>query len=194
MDICTLEAESPALSAIVACHKVVRDYVGSSEQATLVVLRRSVPITADGLQRLRDELLTLKERRREAAELIQQSREDSPGARDEGEGSETKNEQAFIEGRIREIEAVIAAAEIIDEQEIQGSDVVRLGSTVTVRPVPKRTDVDYRIVGPAEVDPKNGFLSDESPVGKALLGAKVGDTVEVATPTGVRKFKVKAIS
>ena len=194
MDICTLEAESPVLSAIVACHKVVRDYVGSSEQATLVVLRRSVPITADGLQRLRDELLTLKERRREAAELIQQSREDSPGARDEGEGSETKNEQAFIEGRIREIEAVIAAAEIIDEQEIQGSDVVRLGSTVTVRPVPKRTDVDYRIVGPAEVDPKNGFLSDESPVGKALLGAKVGDTVEVATPTGVRKFKVKAIS
>lgn len=159
-----------------------------------MVLRRSVPITADGLQRLRDELVKLKERRREAAELIQQSREDSPGARDEGEGSETKNEQAFIEGRIREIEAVISAAAVIDEQEIQGSDIVRLGSTVTVRPVPKRTDVNYRIVGPAEVDPKNGFLSDESPVGKALLGARVGDTVEVATPTGVRKFKVKAIS
>ena len=163
-------------------------------QAIHVVLRRSVPITADGLQRLRDELLTLKERRREAAEQIQQSREDSPGARDEGDGGETKNEQAFIEGRIREIEAVISAAEVIDEQEIQGSDVVRLGSTVTVRPLPKRTDVDYRIVGPAEVDPKNGFLSDESPVGKALLGARVGETVEVATPTGVRKFKVKAIS
>jgi len=159
-----------------------------------VVLRRSVPITADGLQRLRDELVNLKERRRETAELIQQSREDSPGARDEGDGNETKNEQGFIEGRIREIEAIIAAAEVIDEQEIQGSDVVRLGSTVTVRPLPKRTDVNYRIVGPAEVDPKNGFLSDESPVGKALLGAKVGDTVEVATPTGVRKFRVKAIS
>ena len=159
-----------------------------------MVLRRSVPITADGLQRLRNELVTLKERRREAAELIQQSREDSPGARDEGDGSETKNEQAFIEGRILEIEAVISAAEVIDEQEILGSDVVRLGSTVTVRPQPKRTDVTYRIVGPAEVDPKNGFLSDESPVGKALLGAMVGDTVEVSTPTGVRKFKVKAIS
>ena len=159
-----------------------------------MVLRRSVPITADGLQRLRDELVKLKERRREAAVLIQQAREDSPGARDEGEGTETKNEQAFIEGRILEIEAVLSAAEVIDEQEIQGSDVVRLGSTVTVRPVPKRTDVNYRIVGRAEVDPKNGFLSDESPVGKALLGAKVGDTVEVATPNGVRKFKVKAIS
>ncbi len=182
------------MNAIVACHNVVRLCVRLSGQAGLVVLRRSVPITADGLQRLRSELVKLKERRREAAELIQQSREDSPGARDEGDGSETKNEQAFIEGRIREIEAVISAAEVIDEQEIQGSDVVRLGSTVTVRPLPKRTDVDYRIVGPAEVDPKNGFLSDESPVGKALLGAKVGDTVEVATPTGVRKFKVKAIS
>ena len=138
-----------------------------------MVLRRSVPITADGLQRLRDELVKLKERRREAAELIQQSREDSPGARDEGEGSETKNEQAFIEGRIREIEAVISAAEVIDEQEIEGSDVVRLGSTVTVRPMPKRTDVNYRIVGPAEVDPKNGFLSDESPVGKASSGPRL---------------------
>ncbi len=153
-----------------------------------------MPITADGLQKLRDELLILKERRREAAELIQQVREDSPGARDEGEGGETINEQAFIEGRIREIEAVIAAAEVIDEDEVQGSEVVRLGSTVTVRPLPKRTDVSYRIVGPAEVDPKNGYLSDESPVGKALLGARVGDTVEVATPTGVRKFRVKAIT
>ncbi len=159
-----------------------------------MVLRRSVPITAVGLQKLRDELLTLKERRREAAELIQQVREDSPGARDEGEGGETINEQAFIEGRIREIEAVIAAAEIIDEEEVQGSEIVRLGSTVTVRPLPKRTDVNYRIVGPAEVDPKNGYLSDESPVGKALLGARVGDTVEVSTPTGVRKFRVKAIA
>ncbi len=159
-----------------------------------MVLRRSVPITAQGLQNLRDELLTLKERRREAAELIQQSIENSPGARDEGEGIETQSEQFFIEGRIREIEAVISSAEVIDEEEIQGSDTVRLGSTVTVRPMPKRTDVNYRIVGPAEVDPKNGFLSDESPVGKALLGSKVGDTVEVSTPTGVRKFRVKAIS
>ncbi len=159
-----------------------------------MVLRRSVPITAEGLQRVRDELVTLKERRRQAAELIQQSREDSPGARDEGEGGETKNEQGFIEGRILEIEALIAAAVVIDEQEIQGSDIVRLGSTVTVRPLPRRTDVNYRIVGPAEVDPQNGFLSDESPVGKALLGSRVGDTVEVTTPTGVRKFRVKAIS
>ena len=159
-----------------------------------MVLRRSVPITAEGLQRLRNELLTLQERRREAAVLIQQSREDSPGARDEGEGNETKDEQASIESRILEIETIISAAEVIDEEEIQGSDIVRLGSSVTVRPMPKRTDVTYRIVGPAEVDPKNGFLSDELPVGQALLGARVGDTVEVATPSGVRKFRIKAIS
>ncbi len=160
----------------------------------LVVFQRSVPITADGLQKLRDELLSLKERRRQAAELIQQVREDSAGARGEGEGEETISEQLFIEGRIREIEAAIAASVVIDEAEIQGSDFVRVGSTVTVRPQRKRTDVSYRIVGSAEVDPKNGYLSHESPVGKALLGAKVGDTVSVSTPNGVRKFKVKAIS
>ena len=159
-----------------------------------MVTRRSIPVTAEGLQRLRGELASLLDRRRQAAQQIQQMREDSTGSLEEGDGYETVNEQSFIEGRIREIEAVIASAEIIDEQEIRGSDIVMLGSIVTVRPVPKRTDVEYRIVGPAEVDPKNGYLSDESPVGKALLGAKVGDTVEVSTPNGVRKFKVKAIS
>ena len=159
-----------------------------------MVTRRSVPITEAGLQKLQDELTTLQRRRREAAELIQQSWEDSPGARDEGEGNETKDQQSFIVGRIREIETLLANAELIDEQEVRGSDTVRIGSTVVVRPAPKRTDVEYRIVGPAEGDPKNGQLSDESPVGKALLGAKVGDTVEVDTPTGIRKFKVKAIS
>ncbi len=163
-------------------------------EVMLVAIRRSVPITAEGLEKLREELRSLKDQRRQAGELIQQVREDSPGARDEGEGEETINEQAFIEGRIREIEAVIATAEVIDEDAVQGSDVVRVGSTVTVRPLRKRKDVDYRIVGPTEVDPKNGYLSDESPVGKALLGARVGDTVEVSTPNGVRKFRVKAIS
>ena len=159
-----------------------------------MVLRRTVPITAEGLERLRGELRTLNERRRQAAELIHQMREDSAGSREEGDGDETLGEQFFIEGRIQEIEAIIAAAEVIDETQIKDSDVVQVGSIVTVRPLPKRKDVDYRIVGPAEVDPKNGLVSDESPVGKALLGAKVGDTVEVTTPNGVRKFRVKAIS
>lgn len=159
-----------------------------------MVTRRTVPITADGLQRLQDKLRDLQERRRAAAELIQQSREDSPGTWDEGDGAESVNQQAFIEGEIREIEAIILSAELIDESVAKDSDIVRLGSTVTIRPSRKRTDITYRIVGPTEVDPKNGLLSDESPVGKALLGAKVGDTVEVSTPAGMRKFKVKAIS
>ena len=159
-----------------------------------MVSRRTVPITKEGLERLRQELVNLQQQRRQAALQIQQSREDSAGSHEEGDGYETKHEQFFIEGRIREINALIAAAEVIDDQEVRDSDIVRVGSTVTVRPLPKRTDVSYRIVGPAEVDPKNGFLSDESPVGKALLGAKVGDTVEVSTPAGVRKFRIKAIS
>ncbi len=159
-----------------------------------MVTRRSVPITAEGLEKLQDELSQLQRRRREAAELIQQTRDDSPGARDEGEGIETRDQQGFIVGRIREIEAIVAAAEVIDETQIKDSDTVIVGSTVTVRPLPKRTDVEYRIVGPAEGDPQARKLSDESPVGKALLGAKVGDTVAVETPSGLRKFKVKAIS
>ena len=158
-----------------------------------MVVRRSIPITAQGLERLRSELADLKQRRRTAAQQIQQVREDSPGARDEGEGEETKIEQAFIEGRIREIEAVIDTAELIDEEKAHQSDVVRLGSTVTVRPSRRRKDFTYTIVGPTEVDPANGRVSDESPVGQALLGAKVGETVEVNAPNGLLKLKVKAI-
>lgn len=159
-----------------------------------VTLRRTIPVTREGLERLRAELNDLKTRQRpEAALRIQQSREDSAGGQEEGEGLETRAEQSFIEGRIREIETVIANAELIDEEQAHRSDVVQLGSTVTVRPSRRRKDFTYMIVGPAEVDPSSGRVSDESPVGKALLGAKVGDTVEVQAPAGLLKLKVKAI-
>ena len=159
-----------------------------------MVTRRSVPITQGGLAALHEELNALLQQRRAAADRIRQVREDSTGSRDEGEGLETLDEQGFIEGRIREIEAILAVADVIDESDVQGSDTVQIGNTVTVRPVPKRTDVVYKIVGPTEADPKNGKVSGESPVGMALLGAKVGDTVEVATPSGARRFKVRDIS
>ena len=159
-----------------------------------MTLRRTIPITQQGLERLRAELNDLKTRQRpEAALRIQQSREDSAGGQEEGEGLETRAEQSFIEGRIREIETVIANAELIDEEQAHRSDVVQLGSTVTVRPSRRRKDFTYTIVGPAEVDPSSGRVSDESPVGKALLGAKVGDVVEVQAPAGLLKLRVKAI-
>ena len=151
-------------------------------------------MTRAGLERLRAELNDLKTRQRpEAALRIQQSREDSAGGQAEGEGLETRAEQSFIEGRIRELEALIANAELIDEAGAHGSDTVRLGSTVTVRPSRRRKDFKYMLVGPTEVDPSSGRVSGDSPVGKALLGARVGDTVEVQAPAGLLKLKVKAI-
>ena len=160
----------------------------------LVTTRRNIPVTREGLERLRVELSDLKTRQRpEAAARIQQSREDSHGGRADGEGEETRTEQAFIEGRIRELEMVIANAELIDVEQAQQSDTVQLGSTVTVRLSRRRTDLKYMIVGPTEVDPSNGRVSDVSPVGKALLGARVGETVEVQAPAGLLKLRVKAI-
>lgn len=157
-------------------------------------IRKVIPVTAEGLKRLREELNDLKTRARpEAALRIQQSREDSPGAQAEGEGEETRAELLFIEGRIRELEALIANSELIDEAGAQGSETVRLGSTVTVRPARRRKDRKYMLVGPTEVDPASGRVSGESPVGKALLGARVGDTVSVEAPAGLLKLKVKAI-
>ena len=151
-------------------------------------------MTREGLERLRVELNDLKTRQRpEVAARIQQSREDSHGGRVDGEGQETRAEQAFIEGRIRELEVVISNAELIDVEQAHLSDTVRLGSTVTVRPSRRRKDLKYMIVGPTEVDPSNGRVSDVSPVGKALLGARVGEIVEVQAPAGLLKLKVKAI-
>ena len=162
--------------------------------ADIAIVRKTIPITAAGLQKLRDELTDLKTRARpEAAARIQQTLEDSPGARSEGEGEETKAEQGLIESRIRELEVLIANSELIDERQASKSGIVMLGSTVTVRPARHRTDRKYMIVGPAEVDPGGGRVSDESPVGQALLGAKVGDTVEVQAPAGVVKLHVRAI-
>ena len=88
---------------------------------------------------------------------------------------------------------VISNAELIDVEQAHLSDTVRLGSTVTVRPSRRRKDLKYMIVGPTEVDPSNGRVSDVSPVGKALLGARVGEIVEVQAPAGLLKLKVKAI-
>ena len=151
-------------------------------------------MTREGLERLRAELNDLKTRQRpEVAARIQQSREDSHGGRVDGEGQETRAEQAFIEGRIRELEVVISNAELIDVEQAHLSDTVRLGSTVTVRPSRRRKDLKYMIVGPTEVDPSNGRVSDVSPVGKALLGARVGEIVEVQAPAGLLKLRVKAI-
>ena len=157
-----------------------------------MAVQKPVPITKAGVKRLQTELDDLRSEKRPAvAARIHDTREDSPGSQGDGEYEEAKNEQAFIEGRIREVEELLANAEIIDEKQARNSSTVRLGATVTV--TVNRKQQAFTIVGMAEVDPTKGYVSDESPVGRALLGRKKGDTVEVEAPSGTITMRIKDI-
>ena len=105
------------------------------------------------------------------------------------EYDEAKNEQAFTEGRILQLENMLKNAEVVDESEIP-TDTVSVGSIVKVKDYDFDEEVEYTIVGSAEADPMNFRISNESPVGKGLIGKKVGDVVEVNVPDGVSKFEV----
>ena len=148
-------------------------------------------LTAEGKQKLEEELdYLVNVRRREVAEFIRLAKEEG----DLSENSaydEAKLNQGFVEGRIQTIQAQLRNAVIIEKN--GNSDEVHLGSQVTVEEegVGKET---YFIVGSAEADPLNGKISNESPIGRALLGAKVGDTVRAETPGGEVAFKVVKIA
>lgn len=141
------------------------------------------------LQQLEDELHELKEVKR--AEIAQKIKE----AREQGDLSENaeydaaKDEQRDIELRIEEIEKILKNAEVYLEEDI-AADVVGLGSTVTILDVEYNEEVVYKIVGSTEADSLNGKISNESPVGKALVGAKKGATITVEAPAGELKYKV----
>ena len=156
-------------------------------------MAKTIKITDDGLKKLQDELEHLKTfGRADIAEKIKVAR----GYGDLSENSEydeAKNEQAKIEARIVELEAMLKNVEIISE--IKGSaKTVRVGVKVKVYDEEYDEECEYRVVGSTESDPKNNKISDESPVGKALLGKKVGDEVIVEAPAGEIKLKVLAIS
>lgn len=151
---------------------------------------RQTFITADGLQKLRDELQNLKTvKRREIAQRIQEAKE-LGDLSENAEYVEAKNEQSFVEGRIAELESAVKNAVII--QDIKGNGQVRVGSKVTVRCDGKT--MTYAIVGSNESDPGNGRISNESPLGQALLGKKADDSVEVTVPSGTRIFTISSIA
>jgi len=154
---------------------------------------KTIKITDDGLKKLEAELKMLKtEGRTDIAEKIRVAR----GYGDLSENSEydeAKNEQAKIEARIVEIEAMLKNVEIISD--IKGTaKTVMVGVTVKVLDVEYDEELEYRIVGPIDADPRNGKISDESPVGKALIGKKVGDEVTADAPGGEIKLKILKIS
>ena len=156
-------------------------------------MAKSIMITAEGLKQLEDELDLLKgEKRKEIAEKIKVAR--SYGDLSENsEYDDAKNEQAILEARIATIEATLKVAVVIDESGISG-ETVSVGSKVRLENITRGMEVTYRITGSNEANPREAKISDESPVGKGLLGHHVGDVVEIETPAGVMVFKVLEIS
>ena len=150
-------------------------------------------LTAEGLKQLQDELEQLKTvGRKEAAEKIKVAR--SYGDLSENsEYDEAMSDQAKLEARISEIEEMLKHAKVYDES-LVGTENVHIGSKVTIVVNGKREKQEFRIVGFAQADPANGKISDECPVGKALMGHKVGDKVVVETPAGEVTYKITAIS
>ncbi len=149
-------------------------------------------LTKNGLKKLQDELENLKSVRRiEVAERIKQA----IAFGDISENSEyddAKNEQAFIEGRIQELEQKLRNVEVISEEK-KPKNVVTMGCKVVVRDMEFEEDMEYTLVGTAEADPEAMRISNESPVGAAILGQKVGKVVEVQAPVGTIKYKIMKI-
>ncbi len=149
-------------------------------------------LTKDGLKKLQDELENLKSVRRiEVAERIKQA----IAFGDISENSEyddAKNEQAFIEGRIQELEQKLRNVEVISDEKKSKKEVT-MGCTVILRDIEFNEDMEYTLVGTAEADPEAMRISNESPVGAAILGQKVGKVVEVQAPVGTIKYKIMKI-
>jgi transcription elongation factor GreA len=150
---------------------------------------KEVLLTPEGLKKLEDELEHLKGvKRREVAERIKLAI--SYGDISENsEYEDAKNEQAFVEGRIMTLEKMLRNARIIHENDVD-TDVVSIGSTVKLKDIEFDEEVDYTIVGSAEADPGSNKISNESPVGRALLGKTSGSMVEVSVPAGTLQFQI----
>ncbi|MBJ7251409.1 MAG: transcription elongation factor GreA [Acetobacteraceae bacterium] len=150
------------------------------------------PMTAEGLARLEEELKQLKSVERPA--IIRAIAE----ARAHGDLSENaeyhaaRERQSFIEGRIAELESVVPSVEVIDSKRLTG-DQVRFGAYVTIVDEESDDEKNYRIVGQYEADMKNGSISVSSPLARALMGRKVGDSVEVPAPGGSRSVEITAV-
>lgn len=155
-------------------------------------MAKQITLTDEGLKKLENELENLKTvKRKEIAEKIKVAL--SFGDLSENsEYDEAKSEQGKLEARIGEIEAMLENAKVLDEDAL-GTEVIHVGSKLKLKDLEMGETEDYQIVGFAQADPDIGLISDESPVGKALLGHRLGDTVEVEVPAGVISFEVLEI-
>jgi transcription elongation factor GreA len=153
---------------------------------------KEVILTPEGFERLKSEIDLLRgEKRREVAERIRVAREFGDIA-ENAEYDDAKNEQAMLEHKIAQLEDRLLTARVITKKEIS-KDSVSIGSRVRLRDVAAKQTFEYHIVGSAEANPAENKLSNESPVGKAIMGHKKGETVEVSAPRGSLKFKILEI-
>ncbi|KRL04237.1 transcription elongation factor GreA [Liquorilactobacillus oeni DSM 19972] len=147
------------------------------------------PMTLEGKKKLEEELNTLKtSKRAEVIERIKIAR----GFGDLSENSEyesAKDEQSFVEGRIKTVEQMLNHAEIIDNDKVAKNEIA-VGKTVTFKELPDEEPETYTIVGAAEADPFSGKISNESPIAKGLVGHKLGENVDIETPGGAMKVKI----
>jgi transcription elongation factor GreA len=153
---------------------------------------KEVILTPEGYSKLKEEIEHLKTAKRaEVAERIKHAREFGDIS-ENSEYDDAKNEQAMLEHRIAKLEEQLSSARVIEASEVT-TDVVGLGVKVRLRDMDANETVEYTIVGSAEANPAQHKLSNESPVGKAILGRKKGEVVEVAAPRGALKFKIMDI-
>lgn len=154
---------------------------------------KNVYLTQEGYDRFEaelNELLTV--RRSEVAERLYQALEEGGDLVENAEYEDAKNEQAFVEGRIQELERLLSHARILEDGEDALDGIIHLNSTVTVQEEgfePER----FRIVGAAEADPRDGRISNQSPLGRALIGKKVGDTVTIEAPDGSFEYRIVSV-
>lgn len=155
-------------------------------------MAEEVLLTEKGYQKLEEELEKLTTvKRREVAKRIKVAREFGDIS-ENSEYDDAKNEQAFVEGRIKEIKQLIDNAKVIKEDEVS-DDKVNLGTTVRLHNLDEDDYVTYKLVGTAETDPLDFKISNESPIGKAIIGKKVGSKVKVKVPKGTIRYEIISI-
>ena len=148
------------------------------------------PITINGLEKIKDELIFLKEKKRpEIVAAISEARSHGD-LKENAEYHAAKEQQSHNEGRIQEIENIIARANVIDVTKINNDGKVIFGSTVFLQNLDTNEKIDYKIVGKDEADLKQKLLFFMSPIGRGLIGKNKGDLVEVSTPAGVKNFEI----
>ncbi|MEK7820909.1 MAG: transcription elongation factor GreA [Pseudomonadota bacterium] len=152
-----------------------------------------IPMTPEGLARLEDERRRLKNDERPAViRAIAEAREHGDLS-ENAEYHAARERQGFIEGRLAELDAIISRAEAIDTSKFSG-DIVRFGATVMLADMDTDEESNYRLVGSHEADIAKGRISVTSPLGRALIGKTIGDTVEVTTPRGSKAYEVVKVS